>query len=38
VVRAAAEAVEGVARHLEGKQVVKLIHVPNRTLNFVVKD
>ncbi len=37
VVRAAAEAVESVARHLEGKQVIKLIHVPNRTLNFVVK-
>ncbi|MEJ2597975.1 MAG: class I tRNA ligase family protein, partial [Anaerolineales bacterium] len=37
-VRAAAEAVESVARHLEGKQVVKVIHVPNRTLNFVVKD
>jgi leucyl-tRNA synthetase len=37
-VRAAAEAVESVARHLEGKQVLKVILVPNRTLNFVVKD
>ena len=38
VVRASAEAVESVARHLEGKQVVKVILVPNRTLNFVVKS
>jgi leucyl-tRNA synthetase len=37
VVRAAAQAVESVARHLEGKQVMKVILVPNRTLNFVVK-
>jgi leucyl-tRNA synthetase len=35
-VLAAAEALESVARHLEGKQVVRVIHVPNRTLNFVV--
>jgi leucyl-tRNA synthetase len=38
VVRAAAEAEESVARHLEGKQVVKVIYIPNRTVNFVVKD
>jgi len=36
-VRAAAEAVESVARHLEGKQLVKVILVPNRTINYVVK-
>jgi leucyl-tRNA synthetase len=37
VVRAAAEAVESVARHMAGKRVVRVIHVPDRTLNFVVK-
>ncbi len=36
-VRAAAEVVESVARHLEGKQVVKVIVVPDRTINFVVR-
>jgi leucyl-tRNA synthetase len=36
-VRASAEAVESVTRHLEGKQVVKVIFVPNRTINYVVK-
>jgi leucyl-tRNA synthetase len=36
-VQAAAEADEGVARHLEGKQIVKVINVPNRLINFVVK-
>jgi leucyl-tRNA synthetase len=36
-VRAAAEALDGVARHLQGKQVVKVIVVPNRTINYVVK-
>ena len=36
-VRAAALANESVARHLEGKHVVKVIHVPNRLVNFVVK-
>ncbi len=36
-VRAAAEAVESVTRHLEGKQLVKVIVVPNRTINYVVK-
>jgi leucyl-tRNA synthetase len=37
VVRAAAEAVESVSRHLEGKHIVKVILVPNRTINYVVK-
>jgi leucyl-tRNA synthetase len=37
-VRAAAQAVDSVARHLEGRQVVKVILVPNRTVNFVVQD
>ena len=32
-----AAALDSVARHLEGKQVVKTIYVPERTLNFVVK-
>jgi len=36
-VRAAALANEAVARHLEGKQIVKVIHVPNRLMNFVIK-
>ena len=36
-VRAAAEALDSVTRHLEGKQVVKVIVVPNRTINYVVK-
>ena len=33
----AARAVENIAAHLEGKQVVKVIHVPDRLLNLVVK-
>ena len=33
---AAAEAEPNVARALEGKRVVKRIHVPNRIVNFVV--
>jgi leucyl-tRNA synthetase len=36
-VQAAAMADEGVARHIEGKTLVKVIHVPNRLINFVVK-
>ena len=36
-VQAAAETDEKVSRHLEGKQIVKVIHVPNRLMNFVVK-
>jgi leucyl-tRNA synthetase len=36
-VQAAAEADERIAKHLEGKQVVKIIHVPNRLMNFVVR-
>jgi leucyl-tRNA synthetase len=34
---AEARGVEAVARHLEGMQVVKVVHVPNRLLNFVVR-
>ena len=33
---AAAEAEPNVARSLEGRRVVKRIHVPNRIVNFVV--
>ena len=36
VVLAAAEAEPNVARLLEGKRIVKRIHVPNRIVNFVV--
>jgi leucyl-tRNA synthetase len=36
-VRQAAEALDSVSRHLEGKQVLKVILVPNRTINFVVR-
>jgi leucyl-tRNA synthetase len=36
-VQAAAMADDGVARHLDGKTLVKVIHVPNRLINFVVK-
>ena len=36
-VQAAAEADERIAKHLEGKQLVKVIHVPNRLMNFVVR-
>jgi leucyl-tRNA synthetase len=32
-----AAALEGVARHLEGKQTVKTIYVAERTVNFVVR-
>ncbi len=34
--RAAAEADETIAKHLDGKQVKKFIYVPGRILNFVV--
>jgi leucyl-tRNA synthetase len=34
---ARAAALESVVRHLEGKQLVKTIYVPERTLNFVVR-
>jgi leucyl-tRNA synthetase len=33
---AAAKAEQNVQRHLEGKQVLKVIHIPNRLLNIVV--
>jgi leucyl-tRNA synthetase len=36
-ITARAAALEGVARHLEPRQMVKTIYVPGRTLNFVVK-
>jgi leucyl-tRNA synthetase len=36
-VEEAARKIEGVARFLEGKQVVKVIYVPGKILNFVVK-
>jgi leucyl-tRNA synthetase len=36
-VKAAALADEGVKRHLEGGELVKTIHVPDRLLNLVVK-
>jgi leucyl-tRNA synthetase len=36
VVLAAAEAEPHVARLLQGKRIVKRIHVPNRIVNFVV--
>lgn len=35
--RAAAEAHEDVAKHLAGKEVIKLIYVPGRIINLVVK-
>jgi leucyl-tRNA synthetase len=34
---AAARADAGIARHLEGKALVKVVYVPGRILNFVVK-
>jgi leucyl-tRNA synthetase len=34
--KAQAQAVEGVARYIEGKNVVKLIYVPGRLVNIVV--
>jgi len=36
-VAAAARALPGVARHLEGREVVKLVWVPDRLLNFVTR-
>jgi leucyl-tRNA synthetase len=36
VVIAAAEAEPNVARQLEGRRIVKRIHVPDRIVNFVV--
>jgi leucyl-tRNA synthetase len=36
-VRQLAEAQESVTRHLEGKQVVKVIVIPGRTINYVVR-
>jgi hypothetical protein len=36
-VRSAAEALESVTRHLDDKQLVKVIVVPNRTINYVVR-
>ncbi|MBU0646255.1 leucine--tRNA ligase [Patescibacteria group bacterium] len=35
--RARAEAVENVAKHLEGKKIVKVIYIPGRMVNLVVK-
>ena len=34
--KAQAQAVEGVQRHVEGKNVVKVIYVPGRLVNIVV--
>ena len=34
--RAAAESADGVSRHLAGKAVRKVVHVPDRLVNFVV--
>jgi leucyl-tRNA synthetase len=36
-VTSAARALDGVARHLEGRQVVKVVWVPDRLLNFVTR-
>jgi leucyl-tRNA synthetase len=36
-VRAAAEAEENISRHLAGMTIVKVIHVPDRLMNFVVR-
>ena len=36
-VEAAARLDENVARHLEGKTVVKVIYVPDKLLNIVVR-
>ncbi len=36
-VQQAAMADSRIAKYLEGKQVIKVIHVPNRLMNFVVK-
>lgn len=36
-VLAAAKAAESVSRHLQGKQMIKEVFVPNRIVNFVVK-
>ena len=35
--QAAASAVPSVAKHLEGKKIVKFIFVPGRIINFVAK-
>ncbi len=37
VVQTAAETDPTIIKHLEGKQIIKVIHVPNRLMNFVVK-
>jgi leucyl-tRNA synthetase len=31
-----ARAEPGVAQHLDGKRIVKIVYVPNKLLNFVV--
>lgn len=36
-VRSAAEAEESVARHLAGRRIVRVVHVPDRLVNFVVQ-
>jgi len=36
-VEAAARALENVQQHLEGKQVAKVVFVPGRLINFVVR-
>jgi leucyl-tRNA synthetase len=36
-VRAIAMTEEGVQRHLEGAEIIKVVHVPDRLLNFVVR-
>ena len=34
---ALAKAQEGIAKFLDGKQIVKVIYVPNKILNFVIR-
>lgn len=36
-VQKAAMANDRIAKHLKGRQIIKVIHVPNRLINFVVK-
>ena len=36
-VQAAVMADERIAKHLSGKQVIKVIHVPNRLMSFVIE-
>lgn len=36
-IEAAARREDGIVSHLEGKTVVKVVYVPGRLLNFVVK-